>query len=190
MAEEVKSVQAVSGSEAKSVEQPKVETPKVVNVEEYEALKRELDAIKGSIDERVNKASKAEREKFEKQLAKAKMTAEEALKAEQEEKWNAINSELNTLKTEKKQFLIKDHLQKSELPSFFQNDSRLVNAEPDQIESVVKSLKKEYQEYLKETSKTAVVGTAPKSPTTTSPNAEVYAKLVAKYPHLRNVLKK
>jgi hypothetical protein len=187
MAEEVK---AVSGGEAKSVEQPKVETPKSVNVEEYEALKRELDAIKGSIDERVNKASKAEREKFEKQLAKAKMTAEEALKAEQEEKWTAINSELNTLKTEKKQFLIKDQLQKSELPSFFQNDSRLVNAEPDQIESVVKTLKKEYSEYMKETTKSAVVGTAPKSPTTTSPNADVYARLISKYPHLRNLLKK
>ena len=183
-------VKAVVGSEAKVVEQPKVETPKVVNADEYEALKRELDSIKGSIDERVNKASKAEREKYEKQLAKAKMTAEEALKTEQDEKWTAINTELNTLKTEKKQFMVKEHLAKSELPSFFQNDTRLVNAEPDQIETVVKALKKEYSEYMKETTKSAVVGTAPKSPTTTSPNADVYARLISKYPHLRNVLKK
>lgn len=183
MAEEVKAVQA------EVVAETKVEAPKVVKVEEYEALKSELDAIKASIDERVNKASKAEREKFEKQLAKAKMTAEEALKTEQEEKWSAINNELNTLKTEKKQFVVKEHLSKSELPSFFMNDARLLNADVSDVENVVKTIKKEYAEYMKETQKQTVVGTAPKSPTTSSPNSDIYSKLIAKNPQLRNILK-
>lgn len=177
MADEVK--------EVKQAETPKaVETPKTVSVEEYEALKTKLSEYEGSFKEMVNKASKAEREKFEKQLAKEKLSAEERIKLEQEEKWNAVQSELNTLKTEKKQFVVKQHLTESGLPPFFTNDSRLVNASVDDVPNVIKAIRKEYDEYVKETSKPAVVGTAPKTPTNESSNSAFTGDLIKKYPYL------
>jgi len=186
MAEEVKAVQAVG--EAK-VEQPQVDTPKSVSVEEYEALKTELEKFKGSFQEQVNKASKAEREKFEKQLAKATMTAEEKLKAEQEEKFNQVISELTTLKTEKKQLTTSKLLQEAELPTILANDVRLVNAEVDDIPKVIKELKKEYGDYLKETQK-VVGGATPKSqPTTATGNLSAIDKVVANNPILAQYLK-
>jgi chromosome segregation ATPase len=186
MAEEVKAVQAVG--EAK-VEQPPVDKPKSVSVEEYETLKTELEKFKGSFQEQVNKASKAEREKFEKQLAKATMTAEEKLKAEQEEKFNAVISELTTLKTEKKQLTTSKLLQEAELPTILANDVRLVNAEVDDIPKVIKELKKEYGDYLKETQK-VVGGATPKSqPTTANGNISAIDKVVANNPILAQYLK-
>lgn len=187
MAEEVKDVKVVG--EAPKVETPKVEAPKSVSVDEYNALKTELEKFKGSFQEQVNKASKAEREKFEKQLAKATMTAEEKLKAEQEEKFNQVITELNTLKTEKKQFTTSKLLQEAELPTILANDVRLVNAEVDDLPKVVKELKKEYGDYLKETLK-PVGGTAPKTPpTTANGTTSVIDRLVAQNPILGQYLK-
>jgi chromosome segregation ATPase len=183
MAEEVKPVVQEVGAE------PKVEAPKAVSVEEYTALKTELDKLKGSYQEQVNKASKAEREKYEKQLAKATMTAEEKLKAEQEEKFNAVISELTTLKTEKKQLTTSKLLQEAELPTILANDVRLVNAEVDDLPRVIKELKKEYGDYLKETQK--VVGSAtPKSqPTTAGGNVSAIDRVVANNPILAQYLR-
>jgi hypothetical protein len=164
MAEDVKVAQAVGEA---IVEQPQVDKPKSISVEEFETLRTELENYKVSFQEQVNKASKAEREKFEKQLAKATMTAEEKLKAEQEEKFNAVISELTTLKTEKKQLTTSKLLQEAELPTILVNDVRIVNAEIDDIPAVIKEIKKEYGDYLKETQK--VVGSAtPKSQPTTA----------------------
>jgi chromosome segregation ATPase len=183
MAEDVKPVvQAEVGVEAK------VEAPKSVSVEEYTALKAELEKFKGSFQEQVNKASKAEREKFEKQLAKATMTAEEKLKAEQEEKFNAVISELTTLKTEKKQLTTSKLLQEAELPTILANDVRLVNAEVDDIPKVIKELKKEYGDYLKETQK-VVGGATPKSQPTIAGNSSAIDRVVANNPVLAQYLK-
>jgi chromosome segregation ATPase len=165
-----------------------VEAPKAVSVEEYNALKTELEKFKGSFQEQVNKASKAEREKFEKQLAKATMTAEEKMKSEQEEKFNAVISELTTLKTEKKQLTTSKLLQESDLPTILANDIRLVNAEVDDLPKVVKELKKEYGDYLKETQK-PVGGTAPKTPPTMVQGSNMIDKLVSQNPILAQYLK-
>lgn len=184
MAEEVKVVDGAKAPEAK------VETPKTVSVEEFEALKTKLVEYETSFKEKVNQASKAEREKFEKQLAKAKLSAEEQVKVEQEEKWNAIQAELTTLKTEKKQFTIKNHLTETGLPPFFANDSRLVNAEIADIPSVVKAIKKEYEEYAKEIGKPAVSATAPKTQATTSQGNQLIDNIVKNNPQLAKFLKK
>jgi hypothetical protein len=183
MAEDVKAVVYETTTPEKVVE-----TPKVVSADEYNALKTKLEFLENSFKEKVNQASKAEREKFEKQLAKATLTEAEKLKLEQEEKFNALHSELNTLKTEKKQFTIKSHLQDNQLPNLFANDVRLVNAEIDDIPKVVKELKKEYADLLKEVAKPAVVGTAPQTSPTQSTTGE-YADLLKKYPFLKGVYK-
>lgn len=185
MAEEVKVAQSVE-----TPKEVKVETPKTVSVEEYETLKTKLVELESSFKEKVNKASQAEREKMEKQLAKLKLSTEEQIKLEQEEKLNAILAENNLLKTEKKQQLIRSNLVESGLPPLFANDVRLVNAEVDDIPKIIKELKKEYGEYVKESQKPAVVGTAPKTSTQENPLSQEYQALIKKYPHLKNILNK
>lgn len=173
------------------VAQPEVvETPKVVDVSEVEALRAKVAEYESTLNAKVSQIAKAEREKYEKQLSKAQMTAEERLKAESEEKVNALLSEVNTLKTEKKHSTIRQQLVENGLPSMLANDTRLVNAEVDDIPNVVKALKKEFSDTLKEITKPAVVGTAPKSPTQDNTEANVYADLVKKYPHLKGILKR
>jgi flagellar biosynthesis/type III secretory pathway protein FliH len=165
-----------------------VEAPKVVSADEYNALKTELEKIKGSFQEQVNKASKAEREKYEKQLAKATMTAEEKMKAEQEEKFNQVISELTTLKTEKKQLTTSKLLQEAELPTILANDVRLVNAEVDDLPKVVKELKKEYGDYLVKSQK-VVGGATPKTQPTTATGSNMVDKVVSQNPILAQYLK-
>jgi Skp family chaperone for outer membrane proteins len=188
MAEEVKVVQSV---EAPKEEVVKVETPKTVSVEEYETLKNKLVELESSFKEKVNQASKSEREKMEKQLAKLKLSTEEQIKVEQEEKLNAILAENNALKTEKKQTIIRSNLVENGLPPILANDVRLVNAEIDDVSKVIKDLKKEYAEYIKETNKPAVVGTAPKTQQTTTTNgvSNTIDRVVANNPILAQYLK-
>ena len=173
------------------VAQPQVvETPKVVDVSEVEALRAKVAEYESTLNAKVSQIAKAEREKYEKQLSKAQMTAEERLKAESEEKVNALLSEVNTLKTEKKHSTIRQQLAENGLPSMLSNDTRLVNAEVDDIPNVIKALKKEFSDTLKEITKPAVVGTAPKSPTQDNAESNVYSDLVKKYPHLKGILKR
>jgi hypothetical protein len=187
MAEEVKVVQSVETPK----EVVKVETPKTVSVEEYETLKTKLVELESSFKEKVNQASKSEREKMEKQLAKLKLSTEEQIKVEQEEKLNAILAENNALKTEKKQTIIRSNLVENGLPPILANDVRLVNAEIDDVSKVIKDLKKEYAEYIKETNKPAVVGTAPKTQQTTTTNgvSNTIDRVVANNPILAQYLK-
>jgi hypothetical protein len=187
MAEEVKVVQSVETPK----EVVKVETPKTVSVEEYETLKNKLVELESSFKEKVNQASKSEREKMEKQLAKLKLSTEEQIKVEQEEKLNAILAENNALKTEKKQTIIRSNLVENGLPPILANDVRLVNAEIDDVSKVIKDLKKEYAEYIKETNKPAVVGTAPKTQQTTTTNgvSNTIDRVVANNPILAQYLK-
>jgi Skp family chaperone for outer membrane proteins len=188
MAEEVKVVQSV---EAPKEEVVKVETPKTVSVEEYETLKTKLVELESSFKEKVNQASKSEREKMEKQLAKLKLSTEEQIKVEQEEKLNAILAENSALKSEKKQTIIRSNLVENGLPPILANDVRLVNAEIDDVSKVIKDLKKEYAEYIKETNKPAVVGTAPKTQQTTTTNgvSNTIDRVVANNPILAQYLK-
>jgi hypothetical protein len=186
MAEEVKVVQSVETPK----EAVKVETPTTVSVQEYEALKTKFAELETGFKEKVNQASRAEREKFDKQLAKAKLSAEEQVKIEQEEKLNVIIAENNALKTEKKQAIVRSNLVESGLPPLLANDIRLINAEVDDIPKIIKELKREYGEYLKESQKPAVVGTAPKTPTQENPLARETEALVKKYPHLQGLLNK
>jgi chromosome segregation ATPase len=167
---------------------PVVEQP-VSEPSEVEVLRSKLAELETSFQAKVNQASRAEREKYEKQLAKAQMSAEERLKAESEEKLNALLSEVTTLKTEKKHSTIRQQLAEAQLPSMLANDSRLVNAEVDDIPTIIKSIKKEFSETLKEITKPAVVGTAPKSPIESNAEANAYSDLVKKYPHLKGLIK-
>ena len=185
MADEVK---VVSGEPTK-VETPKVDVPKTVSVEEYSTLQKEFEELKNSFQMRVNQASKAEREKQEKALAKEKMSLEERIKAEAQEQLEALGSELKTLKTEKKQFTITQQLAEANLPKLFANDVRLVNADIDDIPKVIKELKKEYAEFATTLGQNAVGGTAPKVQPSETFSSSMIDKLAQQNPQLARFLK-
>lgn len=131
----------------------------------------------------VNKASKAEREKYEKKLKEASMTEAERLQHEREEDFTKLQSELATLKGERAAFKRKEALRENQLPSFYEHDERLLKATDDDFETVIKSLKKEHTDYVKELTKTAPQGTAPKvSPQQTSYNNNDLAALATNNP--------
>lgn len=184
MAEEV--IQPVATQEATK---PTVEVQPSVSVEEFNALKAKLEEYEVSFQQKVNQASKAEREKYEKQLQKATLTTEERLKQEAQEQIEALTGELTTLKTEKKQFTIKQQLAEAKLPPLFANDVRLVNADIADIPSVIKALTKEYAEYQEQFGKPAVSGTAPKTPQTTLSGTDVIGKLAQSNPAIAQFLK-
>lgn len=184
MAEEVKVV-----AETPKVEAPKVEVPKTVSVEEYSSLQKELEELKSSFQAKVNQASKAEREKQEKALAKEKMSLEERIKAEAQERIEALDGELRTLKTEKKQFTITQQLAEAQLPKLFANDVRLVNADIDDIPKVIKELKKEYAEFATTLGTNAVGGTAPKIPPSETHSTSMIDNLARQNPQLARFLK-
>jgi hypothetical protein len=186
MAEEVKEVKAVA--ETQKVE-AKVEVAKTISVEEYSTLQKELEELKTSFQTRVNQASKAEREKQEKALAKEKMSLEERIKAEAQEQLEALGSELKTLKTEKKQFTITQQLAEAQLPKLFANDVRLVNADIADIPKVIKELKKEYAEFASTLGQNAVGGTAPKVPPTQTQTSSIIDNLAKQNPQLARFLK-
>jgi chromosome segregation ATPase len=186
MAEEVKAV--VTGEPAK-VETPKVEVPKTVSVEEYSTLQKELEELKTSFQTKVNQASKAEREKQEKALAKEKMSLEERIKAEAQERIEVLDVELKSLKTEKKQFTITQQLAEAQLPKLFANDVRLVNSDIDDIPKVIKELKKEYAEFATTLGTNAVGGTAPKIPPSETFSSSMIDNLAKQNPQLARFLK-
>jgi chromosome segregation ATPase len=186
MAEEVKAV--VIGEPTK-VETPKVDVPKTFSEEEYSTLRKEFEELKTSFQTKVNQASKVEREKQEKALAKEKMSLEERFKAEAQEQLEVLGSELKTLKTEKKQFTITQQLAEAQLPKLFANDVRLVNSDIDDIPKVIKELKKEYAEFAQTLGQNAVGGTAPKVQPSQSQGTNYIDALAKANPQLAKFLK-
>lgn len=68
--------------------------------------------------------------------------SQEQLKVEQDQ---AIQDELNELRAFKKSKVIEDRLVKEGLPTFFKNDSRLLNASDEDFDKIVKEVKKDFE---------------------------------------------
>lgn len=128
-----------------------VELPK--NEAELQAL---LDAQEQEIAEKWKAKHDGEmasmRKKHDEELKRAKeqanMTAEELAEQKYKEQQEAKDKELNELRAYKKQGIIGSKLEKEGLPSFFKNDSRLLNAEEGDYDKVIKEIKKEYEAVL------------------------------------------
>lgn len=104
--------------------------------------------------------------KENKDLKNANLTQEERTKKELEEKELALGQELNDLRAFKKQTILGDKLAKENLPSYFKNDSRLLNAEEGDIDKVLKDIKKEYEASLpKGNTHSTIVQTSGATPT-------------------------
>ena len=91
-------------------------------------------------------SAKAEKEKAVKEAEeKAKLSADEKAKKELEEKQKAEHEELEALRFEKKLNERKEKLVSAGVPEMFKNDSRLINAEDDKVEEVIKTINEEWK---------------------------------------------
>ena len=83
-----------------------------------------------------------------KDLKNANLSQEEIEKRVREEQDEAVKTELAELRSFKKQSILGDKLAKEGLPSYFKNDSRLLNADDGDIDKVLKDIKKDYEASL------------------------------------------
>lgn len=155
-----------------------------------EELQKKIDeAVKKATEETTAKLVKEHNESMAQQRIKAKdeqekavkkaveeanLTAEEKAKKELEEQLKADKEELELLRLEKKVNDRAKKLAEAELPDFFKNDTRLLNAEEDKVDDVIKTIKEEYSKVLPKgaTVSTNVVTTTPNGQTKKSKEQE------------------
>lgn len=129
-----------------------------------EELQKKIDeAVKKATDEVTAKLVKEHNENMAQQRIKAKeeqekavkkavdeanLSAEDKAKRELEEQRKADQEELAQLRLEKKVNDRAKKLAEAELPDFFKNDSRLLNAEDEQVDEVIKTIKEEFNKAL------------------------------------------
>lgn len=92
------------------------------------------------------KRAKEEKEKaVNDAVANANLSAEEKAKKQVEEERKAEQAELAQLRLEKKINDRANKLKEKGLPDFLKNDSRLLNAENEQVDEVISAIEKEYK---------------------------------------------
>lgn len=93
-----------------------------------------------------------QRKKYEDSLKKAQdqanLSAEERAQQLAKEENEAKDKELNELRAFKKSSDLAQRLAKEKLPTYFKNDSRLINADESNIDKVIKDIRKEYEATL------------------------------------------
>lgn len=137
--------------------------PEPITLTEEELQNKITEAVNKAVAETTTKLEKSHNEAMAQQRIKAKddldkavkkavdeanLTAEQKAQKELEEQRKADQEELATLRLEKK---INDRARKladNNLPDFFKNDSRLLNAEDDKVDEVIKTIKEEYTKVL------------------------------------------
>lgn len=125
-----------------------MELPK--NEAELQAL---LDAnakeITDTLTAKHNSDMATMRKKYDSDLAKererANMSAEQLAEQKVKEQQEAQEKELNELRSFKKQSVISEKLSKANLPQYFKNDNRLLNADESDYDKVIKEITKDYE---------------------------------------------
>ena len=121
-----------------------------------EAVKKATEETTATLEKKHNESMAQQRIKarddLEKAVAKAvaeaNLTAEEKAKKEVEEQRKLEQEELAQLRLEKKVNDRAKKLAENELPDFFKNDVRLLNAEDEKVDEVIKTIKEEYIKVL------------------------------------------
>ncbi len=122
------------------------------------------------------------RKKYDDDIKKAKeqagLTAEQLAQEKVKEQYEADQKELNELRAYKKTSEISQKLAKEGLPSYFKNDTRLLNAEAGELDKVIKDVKKEYEASLpKGATHSTVVQQNAQGQKQTNDKAELYASV-------------
>lgn len=90
------------------------------------------------------------RKKYDDDIRKVKeqanLSAEELAQQKIKEQQEADQKELAELRAYKKDATISSRLAKEGLPSYFKNDTRLLNASDDELDKVIKVVKGEYEQ--------------------------------------------
>jgi hypothetical protein len=128
------------------VELPKTEAELQAYVDaQVQAQKTEWESKQNEMFASQRKKHQAEIDKIKADMGKsAEELAQERIKEQQEKD----SQELADLRAYKKSNELGRRLEKEGLPSYFKNDSRLLNAEDGDIEKVIKTVKKEYEDSL------------------------------------------
>lgn len=134
-----------------------------ITMTEEELQKKIDEAVKKATDEVSAKLVKEHNEQMAQQRIKAKeeqdkavkkavdeanLSAEEKAKKEIEEQRKAEQEELARLRLEKKVNDRAKKLTEQGLPEFFKNDARLLNAEEEKVDEVIKTIKDEFTKVL------------------------------------------
>ena len=123
-----------------------------IEAEKQEAIKLALEEQqKKHQADMANARIKADEEKkkaVEKAVASAKLSEEERVKKELEERQKADQEELAKLRLEKKLNERKEKLVEAGVPEMFKNDSRLINAEDDKVDEVIKTISEEWKKLV------------------------------------------
>lgn len=137
------------------------------------------------IEEAVNSATEKLVSKHNGEMATARKEikalkdaskSQDEIKAEQDA---ALVEELNDLRAFKKGKVLEDRLAKEGMPSYFKNDSRLLNAKDEDFDKILKGVKNEYEATLpKGNQHSTVVKTGGKGATIgkTDDKQEVYGE--------------
>lgn len=110
---------------------------------------------------KVNEIAKSTRERYAKEAEREKMTAEEKVKADYEDKITTLTEELGKKTKEIKDRKINEAILSNELPSYYKNDIRLLNADDENFDKVIKDIKTEHNDYLKTLLQQNVKSTSP-----------------------------
>lgn len=110
---------------------------------------------------KVNEIAKSTRERYAKEAEREKMTAEEKVKADYEDKITTLTEELGKKTKEIKDRKINEAILSNELPSYYKNDIRLINADDENFDKVIKDIKAEHNDYLKALLQQNVKSTSP-----------------------------
>jgi len=97
---------------------------------------------------RINETEKGIRERLEREAKKAAMSAEEKAKADYEEKYNATQVERDNYKTKYRDMLVRSKLNSAGLPIDLYIDNKKLDVEDEQLDDVIKTLKKTHETIL------------------------------------------
>ena len=137
-----------------------VELPKTEE-ELTSLIKSEVEKATADLVSKHNGAMAKVRTDYDKQIkdlkAQNELGKEEYAKQKLQEQQTADQQELAELRAYKKGKTIEERLGKENLPNYFKNDQRLLNATEDEFDKVVKEVKKEYEATLPKGNQTSSV---------------------------------
>lgn len=126
-----------------------------------EAVQKNNAEWEAKFQAKVNEIAKSTRERYAKEAEREKMTAEEKVKADYEDKITTLTEELGKKTKEIKDRKINEAILSNELPSYYKNDIRLINADDENFDKVIKGIKAEHNDYLKTLLQQNVKSTSP-----------------------------
>lgn len=113
-----------------------------------DAVKKAKDSFQSEYNEKFYKARKDYEDKINDLKKQQELGKEEYAKQKIAEQQKADQLELEDLRKFKKTAILGERLAKEGLPSYFKNDSRLISATDETIDSVLKTVKSEYEATL------------------------------------------